>query len=142
MGLFDRITSFVEDNATDVAMGFIGQLNTLDAEQRKLNDENADTAKKAAAEKKKAKQVSQIETVAVGRERNHYRFLAASSSAHHKSFRPYTHGRGCCSSSLCRKSTGAKPCGEGCAQHFQEERLPGIHSIFFRAEIPRTEKRR
>ena len=54
MGLFDRITSFVEDNATDVAMGFIGQLNTLDAEQRKLNDENADTAKKAAAARLKS----------------------------------------------------------------------------------------
>lgn len=54
MGLFDRITSFVEDNATDVAMGFIGQLNTLDAEQRKLNEENADTAKKAAAARLKS----------------------------------------------------------------------------------------
>ena len=54
MGLFDRITSLVEDNAADVAMGFIGQLNTLDAEQRKLDEENADTAKKAKAAKLKS----------------------------------------------------------------------------------------
>ena len=47
MGLFDRITNFVEDNATDVAIGFIGQLNTLDAEKRKADLENAKTLKTA-----------------------------------------------------------------------------------------------
>ena len=54
MGLFDRITNFVEDSATDVAIGFIGQLNTLDAEKRKADLENADTLKKANAAKLKS----------------------------------------------------------------------------------------
>ena len=47
MGLFDRITNFVEDSATDVAIGFIGQLNTLDAEKRKADLEKAKTLKTA-----------------------------------------------------------------------------------------------
>ena len=54
MGLFDNIANLVEDNISDVAMGYIGQMNLLHAEGRVADTEKAKDAATAAAANKKA----------------------------------------------------------------------------------------